>query len=245
MADFRSDDERDDERDETGPDARPQTLLMGLATGGLLGMLTALDTSDDETEDDGVEDPEALRRAEEAVSHDPVERPHGPHIDEPWTTVATQYRSDDYVGLMDVAAALDAEGIDYGWNPYDPRQRSDLAVSTFGEAVRRPYSIQVPESELGRARDALYGVPPDGVTYAWSPGPAPQRSLEAASSGDADPIFASAASTPRPVTGYGPDLSDNDRLEQLAGTGAPAGAIALAVVGGLVAIGAAAFLLSR
>lgn len=234
----------DDRQGPPAPDARPQTLLMGLASGGLIGMLTALDTSEDETGDGGVEDPEALRRAEEAVRHDPVERPRGPHIDEAWAKVARQYLSDDYVGLMDVAAVLESEGIDFGWDPYDPRQNSGLALPDFGDAVRREYSIGVPESQFARAREALYGVPPHGVIYAWSEGAVPSPVPEAALGEGAGSEFASSAPS-RPVTAYGPMVSDNERLERLAGGGLPSGTIALAVIAALLGIGAAAFFLTR
>jgi hypothetical protein len=220
VADFLS----DEAHDESVPDQRPRTALMGFAAGGVLGMIQALADSEDDTEGGVVEDPVALRLAEEAVAHDPVDRPLGPHITGAWTTVATQVRADDYNGLLEVAAALESEGVDFGWDPYDPRDTPGFTLSGMVAVARKPYSIVVPESQAARARGAVPVVPPRGVTYAWAAGTVPR---------------------PTPVTGHVSRMSDNERLERMAAGGLPAGALVLVVVGGLVAIGAAALLLLR
>lgn len=226
-----------------GPDPDATTPPEGFATGGLIGFLSALGAPEDETDDGLVDDPEALRRAEEAVAHDPVERPAGAHIDEAWTTVATQVRPDDNAGLQDVASSLESEGIDFGWDPYDPRDRPGFTISDMVQVARKPYSIVVPESQSARAREALSGTPAQGVTYAWPTGPAPRPAPDAIPGDDTG--SGSATSAPSAVTRYGPLVSDNERLERMASGGLPAGTIALAAIAALVAIGAVAFLLLR
>lgn len=180
--------------------------------------------------DDGVEDPQALRRAEEAVSHReaPFDGPTREHIDEPWTVVATQDSARDSAGLDDVVRSLESDGIDVGWDPYDPRDAVDFMPPDAGLTARRLFSVVVPQSQAARARESLYGVPPQGVTYAW---PAAAGTARGAGFDVVGPAQA-------PVTSADPHLSDNERLQRLAAAGLPSGAVivavALVLVGGVI-----------
>jgi hypothetical protein len=179
------------------------------------------------SEDDTVEDPEALRRAEEAVARID-ERPAGGPTDpdETWVPVARDTSEGAMrLPLIDVFEALEAEDVPAGWEPYDPRES---VPSPYG--LSRVFRVMVPESSLSQARSVLYGVPPEGVEYAWPTGPA------AAGPGPG---------LPTPVTGVGSPFSDNALLaRQAAGGGGGIGA-ALAVFAGLLVVAIALFVLLR
>ena len=203
---------------------RAESALGAFLTGGLPGLLGALDTR--ESSDDDIEDPEALRRAEDAVAREsretaPRPRPASRRIDEPWTAVAMQVTPGDSAGLEDVVRALGSEGIDIGWDPYDPRDTVSFTAPVVGVTARKLFSIQVPVSQVPRARECLYGAPPQGVTYlvpaagAGSAAPTDAASLDS----DADYGFESSPPPSRQVSKDGFPLSDNRRLERMAGDG--------------------------
>jgi len=237
----------DDIPDVTGdgpaPDQRPTTALMGFASGGLVGLFQALDESEDDTEGGLVEDPEALRRAEEAVAHDPELGHRGAHIDEPLVTVAVQDGPGGTAGLEDVGRALESEGIDFGWDPFDPREQNGFAL--YPGATRRAYSIVVPRSQAARAREVLYGTPPAGVSYAWAKG-VPRPAPDAASGQDTEYGFGpDGLPSPRPVTGVGPAMSDNDRLERMASGGPTIEMISMVLVIAALIVGILTILTQR
>lgn len=220
------------------------SALVGFMTGGLPGLLEALDAREGASFEDDVEDPEALRRAEAAVmGHERAETEDRKPIDEPWTVVATQESPGDTLGLEDVVRALESEGVDCGWEPYDPRDTVNFLPPNAGLTSRKLFAVTVPESQGPKARDVLYGTPPAGVTYAWS---APGASAEVrAAISQAGGAGFHPAQVPSPVTSADPGLSDNRRLEHLAGGGTPAGIAVAGIAVVLVAIMAAAFLLLR
>jgi len=80
------------------------------------------------SEEEIVEDPEALRRAEEAVAHETV----------PGGTMGA---------LAEVFDALEAEGVPAGWDPYDPR-----------EAVGSPFSANALFARQAEGGGAGIGV---------------------------------------------------------------------------------------
>lgn len=244
--------------DATGGDAAltqgATTALVGFLTGGLPGLLETLDAGSAESLDEGVDDPAALHRAEEAVSHwdTPADGIGGKKpSDEPWTTVATQVSPGDTIGLEDVVRSLESDGIDCGWDPYDPRETVNFLPPNAGLTARKPFAIAVPASQLARARESLYGTPPDGVTYAWSR-TAPSDfasdspdSVDASAADDRGFDFASSgAPKPTAVRGGAP-LSDNDFLARSARAGMPAGTVIGVVVVVLILIAAVAFLVVR
>ena len=161
-------------------------------------------------QDADIEDPEALRRAEEAVAHED-EGPMGPQLvsDELWVTVATEVESGGGErGLQDVVLALQSEGIDFGWDPRDPLEPvNDPVAGLMGQ--RPTYSVLVPESELGHALQVLEGVRPANVRYNSLDAVAMSRPREAVIGPKGAPSFTA-------VTAYRGDhaLSDNARLER-------------------------------
>jgi hypothetical protein len=244
------------------------SAIEGLVTGGLPGMLRALDTNPDYDPDNGpgIDDPEALRRAEDAVrgvdasEHGLGDQPRVRLIDEDMTPVATQTVMGQYAGLEDVIRALESEGIDCGWDPNDPRDTVGFTPPGVGMGTQKLFAVVVPVSEVGRARQVLYGEPPQGVKYAW-PSTGDARPSEEVDAGYGFPHAPSAtgpAGTPAPpvpdmplphampVTGFGTSLSDNETLEDLAEPGANGTGVAVALLGVLAAIGVAVyFILQR
>jgi hypothetical protein len=238
------------------------SALVGLVTGGLPGMFEALAAgdrgSDSDSADDLVEDPEALRKAEAAVSKwdSPFNGPRKP-IDEDYVVVATQLRPGDNVGLDDVARALESEGVDFGWDPYDPRDTVNFMPPNAGLTARKLFAIAVPASQLARARESLYGAAPDGVTYSWVGTGMPSETSGATAAGDSGYGFASSSSSAAagsdfasgapgritpitgvgPLTGADPGLSDNDRLARMAGSGTPPGLVIGLVLVALIVFG--------
>ena len=105
----------------------------------------------------------------------------------------------------------------------------------------RVYSLQVPASQAAKAREVLYGVAPQGVTYGWAPEPKPTSALDAGPS-DADYGFARAGTPPTPRIGD-PTISDNQRLQSMAAGGPSGAAIALGLVGVLLVLGVTLYLL--
>jgi hypothetical protein len=229
--------------DDDSADKREPTPMQGFASGGLLGLLHGLQAMGET--DEGVDDPEALRRAEEAVAHDrPIAVGAGAPIDGSWAPVARQTGAGGEVALQEIARALESEGVTVGWDPFEP---SAAVGFTPPGASRRPYAIQVPASEFDVARTVLRvltGAPPQGVAYAWEPGPG-QR-VERAAEGPGGPesgFRTDSDARPAPAVAS-PLLSDNDRMARLAsGRGSGAGVAIVAVCALLLGIAAlAAFL---
>jgi len=209
-----------DQTGQAGSDA--PTPLQGFMSGGLAGFLTAFEA--EVTRDDSVEDPEALRLAEEAVAAGgPMPAGPGAPIDGAWAVVARQTGT-LIVGLDEVARTLEAEGVPIGWDPYDPRESVAFLPPGIGTGPKT-YALIVPESQLSRSREILEDVAPQGVTYSWDSGSGPE--------------------TPEASAPGGPLLSDNERLQRLASGGAPGVGIALAIGGGLFVIGIVFFMLMR
>jgi len=244
------------------------SALEGLITGGLPGMLRALDTNPDYDPDTGpeIDDPDALARAEAAVRGEDAsegglgDAPRLRPIDEDMTRIATQTVTGQYSGLEDVVRALESEGIDCGWDPYDPRDLVGFTPPGVGTGVMKLFAVVVPVSQVERARECLYGEPPQGVTYAW---PATHA---VAASGEVDtgygfPDVPARAARPRPdsvppipdlpvghvtpVTGYGSPLSDNQTLEEATQPGASGVGVVVALGGVLAAIGAAVYFILK
>jgi hypothetical protein len=220
------------------PDAH--SLLADFAVGGLPGLMRGLQEQGD-FEDD-VDDPEALHRAEEAVAHDkPMPMDDRAPIDEDWARVAVQDGPGGPAGLQLVAGLLASSGVPFGWDPYDP---ADAVSFMWPGTETRVYALQVPVSQLGFARRVLTGAPPEGVRYTLDPGtgqsPAPDDDA-----GSAPQSFGPTTPTPTPITGYSPALSDNERLERMAGAGRSTTAIALAVGVGLFVMAIVLFVLLR
>ena len=224
-----------------------ESALVGFMTGGLHGLLDALDAPDGASFEDDVEDPEALRRAEEAVTHDRPEADAGPPIEGRWAVVATQDSAADSTGLDLVAQALEADGIDCGWDPYDPRDTVNFMPPSAGLTARKLFSLVVPESEAARARESLRGAPsPYGVTYTWDASDsAPAQVSPVTPAPMRDAGFDPAAPVPTPVTSAGSGLSDNDRLERLAGDRSRTGAVVVFIGVMLVMIVVFAFLMMK
>ena len=100
------------------------------------------------------------------------------------------------------------------------------------------FTVVVPKSQMERARECLYGTPPAGVRYPWN-------------TPDAMRVGATFGATPVPGAPQlsdnaraNPALSDNDRLQRLAGGGFSMGA-ALALIGGFLALLAVLWMLMR
>lgn len=222
---------------------RAESAVGAFLTGALPGLLGALDTG--ESSDDDIEDPEALRRAEDAVAHEsretvPRPGPASRRIDEPWTAVAMQVTPGDSAGLEDVVRALESEGIDIGWDPYDPRDAVSFTPPLVGVNARKLFTIQVPVSQVPLARECLYGDPPLGVTYVLPS----TTAASAPSSADADYGFGSSKTPKKRMSKDGIPLSDNERFERMASGGPPflvwfaagvaAVGIVIAIIGALV-----------
>lgn len=164
--------------------------------------------------EDGVDDPEALRRAEEAVAHD--DRPPGgprEHIDERWAPIANG-GTGGVPALVTIASALDEAGVPVGWDPYAP---SDAVGFMWPGTETRVYTVQVPESQSAHAREILPATPPAGVTYAWT---APPEAPPASAGEDAGRFGLTSGTASAPGSDTGAPLSDNRRLESL-DTGGP------------------------
>jgi hypothetical protein len=226
--------------DDTGGDKQEPTPIDGLAGGGLAGLMRSLKAMGETPED--ISDPEALRRAEEMAAR-ATQSPRGSAspIDEAWERVAMQSGPDGVIGLQDVARALEAEDIAIGWDPYEPSAAPGLMLP--GTSVR-PYAVQVPVSQAERARQVLYGVPPQGVTYGWGAQARPESAPESEADFDSEFGFDRSVSPSRPRAGD-PTLSDNERMARLASGGGSGCGVAIAVVFVVVAIAVAAALLLR
>jgi hypothetical protein len=239
------------------PEAK--SVLLGFATGGIVGALQALDRDTwDESDSPGVDDPEALRRAEESVARRSgpwEERRSAPGED--WVPVARHVGEDLVGGLQPVAVALQLADIPVGWDPYDPRDAPQFLPPVMG-TPGRTFMLLVPASRVRDAREALADLPADDVTFLWPDAAsvpaqtvavretieAEKAEREAAEEAEYEERYGSpdAVSTgPTPVTAYG-RLSDNARLQNMAqgrSTGCALGllaAVALVIAGAAFAL---------
>jgi hypothetical protein len=244
-----------DARDERLLNDDATSVLVGFATGGLIGALQALERDPwDESDSPGVEDPDALRRAEEAVAGE-----RSPWLEprltagEGWAPIAKQVGQAFVGGLQEVAVALHTAGIPVGWDPYDPREAPNFLPPLLG-TPGRTFVVLVPASRLRDAREAVGDLRPEDVTFLWPEAGAPIETLpvretieaeraarEAEEASDYDEKYGFAGgdpSSPKPVTSYD-GLSDNARLQNMAqgrGTGC---ALGLVVLVGAAVVGAA------
>ena len=236
--------------------------IEGLVTGGLPGMLRALDMNPayDPENGPGIDDPEALRRAEDAVrgvgasEHGLGDRPRLQPVFEDMTPIAMQTVTGEYAGLEDVIRALESEGIVCGWDPYDPRDLIGFTPPGVGTGTQKLFTVVVPVSEVEAARQCLCGAPPQGVRYAWpsTTGVRPSDEVDAGYGfPDAPPRGTKAPEVPTvpdmplphatPITGFGTSLSDNETLEDMAEPRANGAGVAAALLGVLAAIGVAVY----
>jgi hypothetical protein len=232
-----------------GEDEAPGPLE-GFATGGIAGLLGALDAQDSHAweDEDFVDDPEALRRAEEAVAHGGAvaEGPQRPILED-WTAVARQSAAVIAGGLDVVVLALESEGIPIGWDPYDPRDAVSYRPPWQSAIVT--YSLLVPRSEFERARRLLQGVRPDGVEFAWDAaarGPAaPSAPAPVTEWSQPQQPAGRASDDEAPAMSHGRELSDNVRLERLATGGVPGWAMALGFASAVFVVAALLFVAMR
>jgi hypothetical protein len=140
---------------------------------------------------------------------------------------------------------LESDGIDCGWDPYDPRDTVNFLPPSAGLTARKLFSVVVPASQAARAHDTLGGDPPQGVSYPWAGFGAPSARVGASAASDAD--FAG-LDTGRPTSKDGIPLSDNVRFARMA-DGSPSIAmiigVVFAVVGLVIAVGAAALVMLK
>lgn len=231
-----------------------QTALVGFLTAGLPGLLGAFDARDGASFESEVDDPEALRAAEDAVAREGRgERGGGPsavRIDEPWAIVATQNDPADTFGLDEVVGSLRSEGIDTGWDPYDPRDVVGFTPPSAGLTARKLFSVLVPASQAASARDCLGTEAPHGVTYPWTAADWSQREAPGPEAGAEDGApdeygFVLVTSAKRPVSPDGRPLSDNVHAQRMADGGTPGGTWILVLATCFVLVVAVAFLVLR
>ncbi len=224
-----------------------QSVLTGFLTGGISGLADAIEAERGASADEDVEDPRALRMAEDEVSRQgrtpTTMRSSSDRIDESWKAVATQLAPGDNAGLDDVVRSLQSDGIDCGWDPYDPRDTVNFMPPSAGLTARKLFSVVVPSSQFARAQDSLYGSPPLGVTYPWSSSMS-SRAGDPVAMQNAGPDVGTDAGPPTVLSKDGIPLSDNTRFEQMA-SGGSGGAWIIAVAVVIVLIVAAAFLAIR
>lgn len=225
------------------------SVLVGFATGGIIGALQALEKDTwDESGDPNVEDPDALRRAEEAAAHSTGRGPRRPAED--WAPIARQAGEALIGGLQSVAVALQAGGVAVGWDPYDPRDTPGFLLPTMGTPART-FTLLVPVSQVRTARDAVGDLRPQGVTFAWDSAlergavlpvretiEAESAAREAAEEAEYGLPDVPEESGPTAVTAYG-RFSDNARMERMASGRSPGCALGAILIVVLFIIGAA------
>lgn len=115
-----------------------------------------------ESEEDAelIDDPEALRRAEQAVARlDDAPVPWVP-TDTEWLPVAVASGSSGWT-LGEVREVLESEGIPAGYDPYDPR---DAITLPYG--LPREFHVIVPAERLQEAHRIVGELAAGGA--AWS-----------------------------------------------------------------------------
>jgi hypothetical protein len=108
-----------------------------------------------------IDDPEALRRAEEAVAH-AIEAPERwVPTDTVWVPVARAATGAAW-SLAEVRDMLDGEGIPARFDPHDPRDAISLPYG-----LPREFAVVVPESRVRDARALVAELAAGGS--AWTP----------------------------------------------------------------------------
>jgi hypothetical protein len=119
------------------------------------------DTGFAEADADLIEDPEALRRAEEAVAE--MDEPTTPWVptDAEWVPVASAPSSAAW-SLEELRGVLEAEGIPAGYDPYDPREAISLPYG-----MTSVFRVIVPAERLRGALRIVSELSAEGA--AWAP----------------------------------------------------------------------------
>lgn len=120
-----------------------------------------------EADRDLVEDPEALRRAEEAVAHaQEAPEPWVP-TDTVWVPVASAATNAAWT-LAELHDVLQAEGIPARYDPHDPRDAISLPYG-----LPRVYAVIVPETHAAAARRLVAEIAAGGAPWTPVPGARP------------------------------------------------------------------------
>jgi hypothetical protein len=114
-----------------------------------------------EADRDLVDDPDALRRAEEEVAHAQAAPEKWVPTDTVWVPVATAATSAAWT-LAEVHDVLEGEGIPARYDPHDPREAFSLPYG-----LPREYAVIVPEVNAVSARRLVADLAAGGA--AWSP----------------------------------------------------------------------------
>jgi hypothetical protein len=114
-----------------------------------------------EADRDLVDDPEALRRAEEAVAHAEAAPELWVPTDTVWVPVATAVSNAAWT-LAEVHDVLETEGIPARYDPHDPREAFSLPYG-----LPREYAVIVPETHAPAARRFVAELAAEGA--AWVP----------------------------------------------------------------------------
>lgn len=125
-----------------------------------------------------VEDPDALRRAEEAVARDEPQPPGEPMDPERrWLPVAEMVEQAEV--LLAMREALLAEGVEVGFEPYDPRESPGGPYR-----IARTFRLLVPEGRRGEALRVLRRDFPDSSGLLTGSSAASARPATSVSSGE-------------------------------------------------------------
>ncbi len=203
----------------------------------------AADASADEV---GVEDPEALRRAERAVARERPEAPRTiPPSNEAWVPVLTEDVGGTATGeLLRIAAFLESNGIDYGWDPRDPRTTS---MDPYAVTAPARTSIVVPASQVQRVREAVGAGPPSGISWTGpateAMGPQVDAARSSGAPGWAEPDVGAPSATSAGPRGM--QLSDNARIARGAGKPSAVGRGTLVLIAVVVIAALVLFLVLR
>jgi hypothetical protein len=117
---------------------------------------------------DLIDDPEALRRAEQAVAHMDDQPEAWVPTDTAWVAVAVVSGSSGWT-LGEVHEVLEAEGIPARYDPYDPRE-----AITLPYGLPREFRVVVPFARLADAGRIVAEMAAGGAPWsAVEPEPAP------------------------------------------------------------------------
>jgi hypothetical protein len=116
----------------------------------------------EESEQDAelIDDPDALRRAEQAVAHLDERSVTWVPTDAEWSPVAVASGSSGWT-LGEVRDVLEAEGIPAGYDPYDPRE-----AITLPYGLPREFRVVVPAARLNDARRIVAELAVGGASWA-------------------------------------------------------------------------------
>jgi hypothetical protein len=120
-----------------------------------------------EADRDLIEDPEALRQAEEAVAHAEAAPERWVPTDAVWVPVATALTNAAWT-LAEVHDVLEAEGIPARYDPHDPKESFSLPYG-----LPREYAVIVPESHAGAAQRLVAELAASGAVWTAVPGGRP------------------------------------------------------------------------